>query len=94
MVNVYNKLVKSKFKDLSILAGAATAVAVLVWLPHLLALPNFWGLNFQAGFNTIYRNFDGLEYVIIAKTFYNPAPFALLPQSLPALCKRKWPRVA
>ncbi len=84
MVNVYNKLVKSKFKDLSILAGAATAVAVLVWLPHLLALPNFWGLNFQAGFNTIYRNFDGLEYVIIAKTFYNPALFALLPQSLPA----------
>lgn len=57
---------------------------ILVWLPHYLFLPNFWGLNFENGFNTIYRNYDGLEYIVIAKTFYDPILIAALPQSLPA----------
>lgn len=56
----------------------------LIWLPHIFILPNFWGLNFSNGFNTIYRNFDGLEYVVIAKTFYNPSAIAQIPQTLPA----------
>ncbi len=56
----------------------------LVWLPHLLSLASFWGLNFSNGFNTIYRNFDGLEYIIIAKTFYDPGLIAGIPQPLPA----------
>lgn len=55
----------------------------LILLPHLLTLPNFWGLSFSNGFNTIFRNFDGLEYVIIAKTFYDPGAVAQIPQSLP-----------
>src|SRR3989344_1806091 len=55
-----------------------------VWLPHLLELQSFWGLNFSKGFNTIYRNFDGLEYIVIAKTFYNPSLIAGIPQELPA----------
>lgn len=75
---------RSKFKDLTILAGTTLVVALLVWLPHILALPNFWGLSFKEGFSTIYRNFDGLEYIVIAKTFYNPQAISSLPQSLPA----------
>ncbi len=71
-------------KDLILLAGAVIAITLLIWLPHILALPSFWGLNFKEGFATIYRNFDGLEYVIIAKTFYNPSALASIPQSLPA----------
>lgn len=55
-----------------------------VWLPHLLSLPSFWGLNFSNGFNIIYRNFDGLEYIVIAKTFYDPSLIAGIPQELPA----------
>ncbi|MDO8669056.1 MAG: hypothetical protein Q7K65_02055, partial [Candidatus Buchananbacteria bacterium] len=74
----------NKFKDLSILAGITLLISALIWLPHLLALPNFWGLSFKEGFSIIYRNFDGLEYVIIAKTFYSPAAIAALPQSMPA----------
>ncbi len=74
----------NKFKDLSILAGITLAVTFLVWLPHLLSLSNFWGLSFKEGFSTIYRNFDGLEYIIIAKTFYNPESIASLHQALPA----------
>lgn len=75
---------ESKFKDLSILVCATIAITLLVWLPHILSLPNFWGLNFKEGFSTIYRNFDGLEYIIIAKSFYNPEVIQTLPQSLPA----------
>lgn len=71
-------------KDLLLIAALTLAATLIIWLPHILALPNFWGLNFSNGFSTIYRNFDGLEYVIISKTFYNPDLIASLPQSLPA----------
>lgn len=71
-------------KDLLLIIAATSATILIVWLPHILALPSFWGLNFSNGFSTIYRNFDGLEYVIIAKTFYNPDLIASLPLSLPA----------
>lgn len=71
-------------KDLVTLAALTLILTFLIWLPHLLALPNFWGLNFGNGFNTVYRNFDGLEYVIIAKSFYSPSLVATLPQSQPA----------
>ncbi|TSC88582.1 MAG: Uncharacterized protein G01um10147_78 [Microgenomates group bacterium Gr01-1014_7] len=71
-------------KDLILLLVAVLTITFLVWLPHFLALPDFWGLSFKEGFSTIYRNFDGLEYVTIAKTFYNPAALASVPQTLPA----------
>lgn len=71
-------------KDLTVLTFFTLVITFAIWLPHILNFPNFWGLNFSAGFNTIYRNFDGLEYVIIAKSFYNSQALATLPQSLPA----------
>lgn len=74
----------TKFKDLSILAAFCIGLTFSIWLPHLLAVPNFWGLNFKEGFNTIYRNFDGLEYIVIAKSFYNPGIIESLPSLLPA----------
>ena len=74
-----NKIVK----DLSIIVLFVLISTFSIWLPHMLALPNFLGLNFSNGFNTIYRNFDGLEYVIIAKTSYSPKALKLIPQSLP-----------
>lgn len=69
---------------LILIASFVVISITLVWLPHLLALPNFWGLNFNNGFATIYRNFDGLEYVIISKTWYDPILIQNIPQSLPA----------
>ena len=71
-------------KDLVIITLFVIASTIFIWLPHILALPNFWGLNFSNGFNTIYRNFDGLEYVVIAKTWYQGASIASIPQQLPA----------
>ncbi len=75
---------KDTIKDICLIILFTLGVTFLIWLPHLLRLPNFFGLDFSEGFNTIYRNFDGLEYVMIAKTFYQPQLFAALPQSLPA----------
>ncbi len=63
---------------------AAIIITLLIWLPHLLTIKSFFNLDFSSGFNTIYRNFDGLEYVVITKSFYNPNLIANLPQSLPA----------
>lgn len=74
----------TKFKDLSLITLTVIILTIIIWLPHLLALPNFWGLNFSDGFATIYRNFDGLEYVTIAKSFYKPELIAKIPQSLSA----------
>ncbi len=71
-------------KDLLYIALFCLSLTLLIWLPHILSLSNFWGLNFKEGFNTIYRNFDGREYIIIAKTFYKSELIAQLPQSLPA----------
>ncbi|OGE72424.1 hypothetical protein A3H40_04230 [Candidatus Daviesbacteria bacterium RIFCSPLOWO2_02_FULL_38_15] len=73
-----------QIRDFFILALLTLGVTLLVWLPHLLSVQDFWGLNFSQGFSTIYRNFDGLEYVIIAKTFYNVQAITDLHQSLPA----------
>lgn len=71
-------------KDLLFLTLVTLALTFITWLPHFLALPNFWGLNFSNGFATIYRNFDGLEYIVIAKSFYNPDVINSIPQYLPA----------
>lgn len=72
------------FKDLSLITLITLILTFLVWLPHLLSL-NFYGLNFSEGFNTVYRNYDGLEYVIIAKSLYFPEALKEIPQSLPSI---------
>lgn len=77
-------MVNKTLKDLFLIALFVVLSTFLIWLPHLLALPNFWGLNFSSGFSEVYRNFDGLEYVVIAKSFYDPQVISSIPQSLPA----------
>ena len=67
---------------LSLISVFVIVSTFLIWLPHLLSLPNFWGLSFKEGFNTIYRNFDGLEYIVIAKSFYDPSVIAGIPYTL------------
>lgn len=71
-------------KDLAWIVIGTFLINLFIWLPHFFKLPNFFNLDFSLGFNTIYRNFDGLEYVVISKTFYYPNLIANQPQSLPA----------
>lgn len=72
-------------RDCLFLAAVTVLITLLVWLPHILALSDFWGLSFKEGFSTIYRNFDGIEYIIIAKSFYQNSLMAQIPQSLPGI---------
>lgn len=69
-------------RDISIISFSTLALTLLIWLPHFLRL-NFYGLNFSEGFNTIYRNFDGVNYIVIAKSLYQEEIIKSLPQDLP-----------
>lgn len=44
----------------------------IVWLPFIAKtnLPG-WGMNFSEGTKTLWQNYDGANYLIIAKTWYN-----------------------
>lgn len=70
-------------KDLLVIIAANLVLTLLIWIPHILSVPDLYGLKFKEGFNTIFRNFDGLEYIIIAKSFYRQDIITTLPQSLP-----------
>lgn len=49
------------------------SVSLLVWIPFYLKLGSIfgWGLDFKTGMVTIWKNYDGPNYLIIAKTFYD-----------------------
>jgi hypothetical protein len=45
----------------------------LVWLPFFLRLTNFWKIPLPAeGMAAIMKNFDGLYYIVVARSFYKP----------------------
>ncbi len=71
-------------KDLLILIVTTIFLSFIIWLPHFFRISNFYNLNFSEGFANIYRNYDGIEYIVIAKTFYAPKLIASLPQTLSA----------
>ena len=73
---------RSFFKDILIIAALTILINLLVWLPHYLKFSNFYNLNFSPGMETIYKNYDGLEYIVIAKSFYLPQLITPLSPSL------------
>lgn len=76
---------KTSIKDLLFLTTITLFLIFIIWLPFYLQLQNFFGLDFSTGLGSIYRNYDGLEYVIIAKSLYQTQVISHLPQSLPAI---------
>ncbi|MDO8637959.1 MAG: glycosyltransferase family 39 protein, partial [Candidatus Daviesbacteria bacterium] len=73
-----------KLKDILILVLVNLSIAFLIWAPFYFRIPNLFGLNFSGGLEAIYRNFDGIEYIIIAKSWYQTSIISGLPQDLPA----------
>lgn len=69
-------------RDLTILFLLTILLQILIWLPHILSLPNFLNLDFSSGFTTIYRNYDGANYITISKSLYNPSVIASIPNTL------------
>lgn len=45
----------------------------IFWGPFVLKLDRFWGIGFgKQGMNVIQQNFDGLNFLVIAKSWYAP----------------------
>lgn len=59
-----------------LLIGLALLGVFLVWLPFYLRVGNLWGLNFSGGMMTVWANFDGPNYLIIARTWYDKSLIA------------------
>ena len=46
---------------------------ILFWSPFLLKTNNFWGINFAGrSMQTIVTNFDGINFLVVAKSLYSP----------------------
>lgn len=69
---------------LTLITAFVLITTFLIWVPHYFALSDLFALNFSNGFNTIYRNFDGLNYIVISKSFYNPQIINQIPNTLSA----------
>lgn len=60
-------------KQLLVVVGIALVSLVIFWMPFLFRFNTFWGINFaKQGMNVIVQNFDGLNYLVIAKSLYDP----------------------
>jgi len=81
------KTIQKAWRDLLIITLVSLASTALIWLPFFLRLTSFWKISLPAeGMATIMKNFDGLYYVVIAKSLYNPEIITrLVPFDLPAI---------
>lgn len=60
-------------KQLGFVVGVALLSLFLFWAPFLFKLQNFWGIKFGGdGLATVVQNFDGLNYLAVAKSMYDP----------------------
>lgn len=69
----YDKLMRKSWRDLLLITLISLGSTFLIWLPFFLRLSSFWKMALPVeGMATIMKNFDGLYYVVIAKSFYQP----------------------
>lgn len=62
-----------KAKIFAALAAIYLLTTFILWLPFILRLEKFWGINLKDdGMATVVANFDGPYYIVAAKTLYNP----------------------
>lgn len=60
------------WKQLGIVVSVSIVSLLIFWAPFLLRLHNIWGIDFGGhGTETIVANFDGLNYIAVAKTLYD-----------------------
>lgn len=61
------------WKQLGVVVAISLLSLFLFWAPWLVRTQTFWGINFGGhGTETIVANFDGLNYLAVAKTMYDP----------------------
>ena len=65
---------KVKFKDFLPILFFSLIPTLLIWLPFYLRLKTVWTIPIsQNGMATIVANYDGPLFLVVAKTFYDPA---------------------
>jgi len=81
------KTIQKSWRDLAIISLVSLGSTALIWLPFFLRITSFWKIRLPVeGMATIMKNFDGLYYVVIAKSFYNPEVIkTLVPFDLPPI---------
>lgn len=61
-------------KRVLVVVTVAVVSLFIFWMPFLFRVESFWGVEFgKHGMETIVENFDGLNYLAVAKTLYDPA---------------------
>ena len=61
-------------KRVLVVVAVAVISLFIFWMPFLFRIESFWGVEFgKHGMETIVQNFDGLNYLAVAKTLYDPA---------------------
>lgn len=65
-----------KYKSLFLLLLAVIASTLVLWLPFFLRISDVWGLNFSDGMMKVWANFDGPNYLTVARTWYDKALIA------------------
>jgi len=77
--NIFSQLKKlALLHPVWALIFASVLSTSLLYFPFIFHLQSFWGLKYPEKFNfsTILLNFDSLNYIIVAKTWYNPQKIA------------------
>src|SRR3989344_4133326 len=60
-------------KELLVVFLTAICTTILIWAPFFLHLTSFWGICYpDGGLSTVVRNYDGPNYIAVAKTWYDP----------------------
>lgn len=61
------------WKQMMIVIVVALISLAIFWMPFLAKANQFWGIEYgKHGMETIVANFDGLNYLAVAKTLYDP----------------------
>lgn len=64
---------KVSWRNIIIIILVSLFSTFLIWLPFFLRLESFWKMSLPAeGMATIMKNYDGLYYIVIAKSLYQP----------------------
>ena len=64
---------KKSGRNCLLIAFVSLLSTFLIWLPFFLRLTSFWRIPLPGeGMATIMKNFDGLYYAVIARSFYHP----------------------
>lgn len=59
-----------------LIGGLSVVCILLVWAPFIFLVGSFWGLDFSSGLMRVWANFDGPNYLIIARSWYDKAVIA------------------